>query len=770
MVAPTDPLYPIQWHLPLIGDLPTIWNDYTGQGVTVVVYDEGVQYTHPDLAANYDASMHFTYHGITYDPTPLNSGAAHGTACAGLIGAVENNGRGGVGVAYDVTLTGVNFLDDLQYYYDYDLQQTSAIYDACMRWAANFDIMSNSWGVSPVFDPTGNLTEGAYIAAYQDTLYDYITTNGRGGLGTIIVKAAGNDSMNSEGGGEDVSRFTLTIAATESDGYVADYSNFGADILVAAPAAAVTTDLTGANGYNGPGTLDGDSLGGDYTSTFNGTSAATPVVAGVVALMLEADDSLGWRDVANILAFSAAQTGSGLGSAALGYEAWDWQDMDGGQWNGGGTAYNLSYGYGMVNAYAAVRMAEAWDYFYGDARTSSNEETAAVDYSGPAIAIPDSDGTFGTNEAAITFNVSAGIEIETVYITVDVTHSFGSDLAIGLITPEGEYVSITYLDGDSSFMDGGLTWTFSLECFRGMSSDGTWTLVIDDLYSGYTGTLNDARIEFFGAEDSANDVFHFTEDWLALVGQDTSRGTIDDDNGGTDWLNFAAFHDAMSVNMASGGQIRIDGMLVGRLASDGTDFENIYTGDGNDTVAGNGLRNEIVGARGNDSLSGLAGADSLMGQSGNDRLFGDEGGDRLWGGQGNDVLNGGLGFDTLYGDDGADTLNGNENRDQLFGGRGADVLNGGFANDALTGGADADTFVFALGCAVDTVLDFVNNVDTLRIDDALWGGAAMTVTQVVSTFASVAGSIATFDFGGGNKIVVNGVTNTNIFLDDLVIF
>ena len=84
---PTDPLYAQQWHFSLMGNIEKIWDDYDGSGVTVVVYDEGVQYTHPDLAANF-AMTFFTYDGVVYDPMPIDDQSGHGTSCAGLIGRV----------------------------------------------------------------------------------------------------------------------------------------------------------------------------------------------------------------------------------------------------------------------------------------------------------------------------------------------------------------------------------------------------------------------------------------------------------------------------------------------------------------------------------------------------------------------------------------------------------------------------------------------------------------------------------------------------------
>ncbi|MEM1302811.1 MAG: hypothetical protein AAGH17_09530, partial [Pseudomonadota bacterium] len=61
MPAPTDPLYASQWHFPLIGDIETNWDEFTGSGVTALVVDDGVDLSHPDLLPNYDASAHFFY-------------------------------------------------------------------------------------------------------------------------------------------------------------------------------------------------------------------------------------------------------------------------------------------------------------------------------------------------------------------------------------------------------------------------------------------------------------------------------------------------------------------------------------------------------------------------------------------------------------------------------------------------------------------------------------------------------------------------------------
>ncbi|MCC1480365.1 S8 family serine peptidase [Roseibaca sp. Y0-43] len=136
MSTPTDPLYGNQWHFPLMGDIETIWDDYSGAGVHVVVFDDGFDYTHPDLVGNY-VDYRFVYNGVTYNPYPLVLDDDHGTAVAGLIGMTANNGIGGTGVAPGVAMTGVNFLSDIQF------DGAGAIL-ASLEFAGNFDIMSNS--------------------------------------------------------------------------------------------------------------------------------------------------------------------------------------------------------------------------------------------------------------------------------------------------------------------------------------------------------------------------------------------------------------------------------------------------------------------------------------------------------------------------------------------------------------------------------------------------------------------------------------------------
>ena len=189
-----------------------------------------------------------------------------------------------------------------------------------------------------------------------ETAIGTAVNTGRGGLGMTIVKSAGNSrsdlyDVNADDWTNDTRQ--VVVAAVDQNGFVSSYSSYGSAILVSAfgtPGQVVTTDRVGGAGY---GT-------GDFTFGFNGTSAATPMVSGIASLMYEANAGLGWRDVQSILASSARHVGSAVGGGIAGSEKYNWNFNAAGTWNGGGQHFSNDYGYGLVDALAAVRLAETW--------------------------------------------------------------------------------------------------------------------------------------------------------------------------------------------------------------------------------------------------------------------------------------------------------------------------------------------------------------------------------------------------------------------------
>lgn len=149
--------------------------------------------------------------------------------------------------------------------------------------------------------------------------------------------------------------------------------------------------------------------------------------------------------------------------------------------------------------------------------------------------------------------------------------------------------------------------------------------------------------------------------------------------------------------------------------------------------------NDILnGTASADQINGLAGSDIIYGKAGNDIIDGGDGDDVVYGGNDNDLLRGGNGSDRLYGDAGNDQLLGEVGNDILYGGDGDDLLNGGAGSDQLYGNAGIDTFVLASGMGLDSIYNFQDGVDTIRLDGGLTFGALQIAQSGTSTLIKIA--------------------------------
>ena len=227
----------------------------------------------------------------------------------------------------------------------------------------------------------------------------------------------------------------------------------------------VTTDLTGSDGYN----ID---FGANPTTptNFPARPAAGPMVTGIVALMLQANPNLGWRDVQNILAASATHTGSAIGATTPGTnENSNWFLNHAADWNGGGMHFSNDYGYGMVNAYNAVRMAEMWSRFKVAQTTANEHDWSNWKWAGgnvnTGVAIPDS----GAVSDSITLVTTPfAMRVEHVDVQIDLIHPDFTSLRIFLVSPQGTEVQLyDGTGGNDATTDSGLTWTFGVDALRG---------------------------------------------------------------------------------------------------------------------------------------------------------------------------------------------------------------------------------------------------------------------------------------------------------------
>jgi len=356
--APNDSYYTNQWHLENRGpdgnlagpdlDVRAAWPVTAGAGVLVAVADTGVQLDHPELTNRLSGGPHYNFFMSTSNGAPYSSTADHATAVAGLIAAEKDNHRGVSGVAPQAKLASWVIFGSSPVDGSEVIADNEQLMDMFQYASNRVSVQNHSWA---------NSDAGlSAIDSLSDAGISNAITRGRGGKGVVLVHAAGNnrdlDSDANEDGFASDPR-GIAVAAVRKDNRACSYSDPGACVLVGAPSGdltdtgdtdplapdVLTTDRTGADGYStGTGDL------ADYTG-FNGTSAATPQVAGVAALILAANTNLTYRDVQQILLLSARH--------------FDFADPDV-RTNGVGLRFSHNVGFGIPDAGFAVQMAKSW--------------------------------------------------------------------------------------------------------------------------------------------------------------------------------------------------------------------------------------------------------------------------------------------------------------------------------------------------------------------------------------------------------------------------
>ncbi|MDR0664803.1 MAG: S8 family serine peptidase [Helicobacteraceae bacterium] len=440
-----------------------VWKDMniTGRNVVIAVLDNGTDVSHPDLAPNYDENLSWNYITNDKDPYPFFTAraCAHGTATA-AIAAAKGGNDGVIGVAPDAKIAALNIglgcgeIEESRFSAAI-VDALSALLSATRGNDLPIDIFSNSWGCDPAMD--------CLYQEHLDAIYEG-TSDARGQKGTIYLFAAGNHRSRKVRSdySPHLSEFEiLPIAALDAQDRYAAYSNPGANLLVSAYGGdnggvipgIVTADIVGCDtGFNSSYFMPHkrNNYGG-FTTLMNGTSAATPMVAGVVALMLEANPNLTWRDVRYILATTARKN--------------DPQDSD---WrtNGAGWHVNHNYGFGAVDAFAAVTKAKD----FASLGTTLLEERNITSLDGKTIVI-----------------ASPIKKIEYVNIVVKLTDYESCGFGLTLISPSG--ASARFVENDiptlvadqmrATFLghaEGDDGYGFGSPRFLDENASGTWRL------------------------------------------------------------------------------------------------------------------------------------------------------------------------------------------------------------------------------------------------------------------------------------------------------
>lgn len=530
---PVDPKYLKQWHLhnrftdvafdprssSNCEDAWKLLNHYGDSDVVIAVTDDGCKLDHADFDsenkfaqwAYMEANKLIDRNSISANSQNMyQTGSDHGTCCCGVV-AAEVDGTLTVGAAPDCRLLPIKWESSGRSLFIGD----SGMMSMLTFVADKVDVVSNSWGRSPVSNYASNVI---------NKITQLAQTGGRRGKGIVFLWAAGNENCPIKYTGNLDIPYTngyhgfrwvgvktsrnfehnligvpgvMYIAALASNAQRSHYSNYGEGISLSAPSS--NSHSYWRKAVTGLGILTSSGAAPFFDTDFGGTSSATPLVAGIAGLVISANPELTALEVISILQRTASKDLNMTPysrTPAANFDpdtSWDISPINpfntgdfksngrtDGSWSGW-------FGFGKVDAYSAV--AEAL-------RTKSpdSDNDTIIQSSFPAIAIPDNNPTGITD--TITINDSG--TVQKVTIDLDITHSYIGDLIIRLISPRGTPAILQERNGGSTK---NILKTFDLQNaptlsrFKGEPASGRWTLEVIDAAAMDIGKLNKWTIQ-----------------------------------------------------------------------------------------------------------------------------------------------------------------------------------------------------------------------------------------------------------------------------------
>merc|ERR1719187_278824 len=433
----------------------------TGKGIVVSILDDGIEKTHPDLVENYDQEASYDMNDNDPDPSPRYDATninRHGTRCAGEVSASANNSICSVGIAYESKVGGVRMLDG---------DVTDAVEARSLSLnIQHIDIYSASWGP----DDDGRTVDGPGTLARK--AFEKGVEKGRQGKGSIFVWASGNggkaeDNCNCDGYTNSI--WTLSVASASENRQIPWYSE-------ACSSTLATTYSSGSREERKGVTTD---LHHGCTSGHTGTSASAPMAAAIVALVLQSNPKLTWRDVQHLTLRNCHKGNLGATS--------DWKT------NGVGRSYSHNFGYGLMDAAGMVRMAQNW-------RSVGAQIDSEVEARNLPLSIP----AGGTKKAQVevTGDQVKYLEHVQAHITIDTARR--GNLRIYLTSPRGTKSQLLTTRSRDTSTRGFQDWPFLTVFSWGEDPAGTWLLEVENT-GGSEATLRKWSLKFHGTAEDPDD-------------------------------------------------------------------------------------------------------------------------------------------------------------------------------------------------------------------------------------------------------------------------
>lgn len=479
-----DPIFFEQWHLVNTlapgndVNVKNVWYDgIRGKGITVAIVDDGLDYESQDLADNFNADGLWDFNDNNPLPKPRLFDDYHGTRCAGEVAGVKNDVCG-IGVAYEAKVSGIRILSG---------KITSEEEAAAMIYGLDYnDIYSCSWG------PTDN---GRTVAAPEKIVKKAIVKGvqeGRKGKGALYVFASGNggrvgDQCNFDGYTNSI--YSITVGAIDYQGKHPDYAERCSAVMV-------VTYSSGSGEH-----IHTTDIHKKCTTIHGGTSAAAPLAAGILALALEANPELTWRDMQYVTAKAAVPVNEDDGEyqqIALGHK------------------YSHKYGFGKLDAEQLVKVAKEWKnvkpqaWFYSDVVNVDEKATGPIDANSETL----TSSCTVTKEDLEVMNLE---KVEHVTVTVNINSGYRGKIDVKLISPSGVVSKLAWFREMDNSERGLVDWTFMSVAHFGEDGLGEWKL---EVFGGSKNEIHfqNWQLRLFGESHDADkaETFDLEKDY-ALV-------------------------------------------------------------------------------------------------------------------------------------------------------------------------------------------------------------------------------------------------------------